>query len=67
MLPPKARKRRLTKSRGPKTQPGWDDSGSTQKFGIPEYRAYNDAYAQGYMGQLKKNGGYNKYIRDVAL
>ena len=45
---------------------GWDDGFSIAK-GIPEYKAYNDSHAQGYMGQLKKNGGYSKYIKDVAL
>ena len=51
MLPPKARKRRITKSKGPKPQPAWDDSGyGASGTGIPQYRAYNDAYAQGYMG-----------------
>jgi hypothetical protein len=67
MLPPKSqKKRRITKSRGPKLPPTWDEGFSVAK-GIPEYRAYNDSHAQGYMGQLKKNGGYTKYIKDVAL
>lgn len=46
--------------------PGWNEDFAVSK-GIPEYRAYNDQFAQGYMGQLKKAGHYNKYIRDVAL
>jgi hypothetical protein len=66
MLPPKAKKRRITKSRGPKAPAGWDDGFSVSK-GIPDYKAFNDSHAQGYMGQLKKNGGYSKYIKDVAL
>jgi hypothetical protein len=66
MLPPKVKKRRLTKSRGPKPQPQWDDGFAVSR-GIPEYKAYNDSYAQGYMGKLKQNGGYNKYMREAAL
>ena len=67
MLPPKSqKKRRITKSRCPKQPPSWDEGFSVAK-GIPEYKAYNDSHAQGYMGQLKKNGGYTKYIKDVAL
>ena len=45
--------------------PQWDD-GFSKESGIPEYKAYNDSYAQGYIGQLKKNGNYNKYIKEVA-
>jgi len=44
MLPPRARKRRATKSRGPKQPAEWDDGFAISK-GIPEYKAYNDAYA----------------------
>ena len=52
MLPPKVKRRRVTKSRGPKLPPTWDDGFCVSK-GIPEYRAYNDNYAQCYIGKLK--------------
>jgi hypothetical protein len=41
-MPPKLRKRRLTKSKGPKPLPGWNDEVT---HGIPEYKAYEDEYA----------------------
>lgn len=44
MLPPKAKKRRITKSRGPKHPPDWDDGFAISK-GIPEYKAFNDSHA----------------------
>ena len=46
--------------------PTWDEGFAVSR-GIPEYKAYNDSYAQGYMGKLKQNGGYNKYIKETAL
>ena len=50
-LPPRTRKnRRVFKSRhGPKPPPSWNDEFTIAK-GIPEYKAYNDQFAQGYMG-----------------
>jgi hypothetical protein len=66
MLPPKAKKRRMTKSRGPKLPPQWNE-GFSVSSGIPEYRAYNDNYAQGYIGKLKQNGGLTKYIKETQM
>lgn len=43
----------------------WNDGVTNSQ--IPEYRAYNDQYAAGYIGTLKKTGQYNKYIREVAM
>lgn len=43
---------RIVRSKQPRAPPEWND-GIT--VGIPEYRAYNDVHAQGYIGQLKKN------------
>lgn len=48
-LPPKVKKRRIIRSRGPKAPPQWNDGFNVSK-GIPEYKAYNDVYAQGYIG-----------------
>lgn len=54
---------RLVRSK-PKGPPDWNDRISS---GIPEYRAYQDVYAQGYIEQLKKNNKFGKYIREVSL
>ena len=64
MLPPKMKKKRFTRSRVGKNPPGWNDG---VQSGIPEYKAYNDEHAQGYILQLKKRHMYNKYMREVAL
>ena len=50
--------------RGPRQ---WDDGFAATKSAIPEYHAYADPHSAGYMGQLKKNGHYTKYMRNVAL
>ena len=67
MLPPRSKKRRVL-SKKPGRPQEWNDGFSAQRNqGIPEYRAYNDVYAQGYVGQLKRQGGFNKYINQVAM
>jgi hypothetical protein len=42
----------------------WDD-GFAVNSQIPQYFAYQDMYAQGYIGQLKKNGQFRKYLQQV--
>jgi hypothetical protein len=51
----------MTKSRGPKPPPEWDE-GFTRNSQIPEYRAYNDVYAQNYFGHPRKPGNYGKFL-----
>ena len=67
LLPPKIKKRRIIRSKGPKAQPEWNDNFSAIGSTIPEYKAYNDVYAAGYMGQLKKHNKYNRYLKEVNL
>ena len=70
-LPPRSGqgvRRRISKVRIPlqqKPSKEWDSSFAVQSK-IPEYKAYNDQYAVGYMGMLKKNGKYGKYLKEVA-
>ena len=75
MLPPKAAapasykkrsivRRKVVVQRGPRQ---WDDGFAATKSAIPAYHAYADPHSAGYMGQLKKNGQYTKYLRNVAL
>jgi len=62
LLPPRAslpknRRPRKNQSKSRQTKydhrPGWDE-GCTAQAKIPDYYAFNDASAQGYMGKLRK-------------
>ena len=55
---------RVVRSKQPRAPPEWNDGITT---GIPEYKAYNDVHAQGYIGQLKKNNQLGRYMREVSL
>ena len=41
----------------------WDDTVSSN---VPEYRIYNDHYAQGYIETLKKQKRYKHYLNMIS-
>lgn len=61
---PRTRIKRITKSRGPRLPPEWDD-GFARNAQIPEYRAYNDIYTQGYKGPQAKPGTHGRHFENV--
>jgi len=66
-LPPKAKKRKLVKSRPPKVyMPDWNDGfAALKEQRIPKYNPIVDVNAQGYIGQLKKYHKLGKYVKEV--